>query len=51
MRANANDDAVAEAPPLTAAQRDELERRWQALQQNPDQGEDWDDVRAELLND
>lgn len=34
---------------LTRAQRDELERRWQAFQQNPDEGESWEDVKRSLL--
>jgi putative addiction module component (TIGR02574 family) len=33
---------------LTPAQRDELERRWQALQQDPDEGEPWETVKAAL---
>jgi putative addiction module component (TIGR02574 family) len=37
-----------EALPLTVAQRDELERRWLDFQQNPDDGESWDDVKASL---
>jgi putative addiction module component (TIGR02574 family) len=39
-----------EAVPLTQAQKDELERRWQAFQQNPDEGEPWDDVKRSLLS-
>jgi putative addiction module component (TIGR02574 family) len=34
--------------PLTASQREELERRWFDLQQNPDDGEPWDEVKASL---
>jgi putative addiction module component (TIGR02574 family) len=34
---------------LTPAQRDELERRWQAFQKDPDEGEPWEDVKAALL--
>lgn len=35
--------------PLTNAQRDELESRWIAFQQNPNEGEPWADVRKSLL--
>lgn len=35
---------------ITAAQREELERRWVDLQQNPDDGEPWSDVKKSLLN-
>lgn len=34
--------------PITLAQREELERRWTAFQQDPDEGEPWDDVKASL---
>ena len=34
--------------PLTAAQRDELERRWLDLQKNPHDGESWDEVKKSL---
>jgi putative addiction module component (TIGR02574 family) len=34
---------------LTNGQRDELERRWLAFEQDPDEGEDWDDVKRALL--
>ena len=39
-----------EAVPLTQAQKDELERRWRAFEQNPDEGELWDDVKRSLLS-
>jgi putative addiction module component (TIGR02574 family) len=39
-----------EAVSLTTAQRDELERRWQAFERNPDEGESWDDVKKSLLS-
>jgi putative addiction module component (TIGR02574 family) len=39
-----------DALPLTAAQREELERRWQAFQDRPDEGEPWEDVRKSLLS-
>jgi putative addiction module component (TIGR02574 family) len=39
-----------EAVPLTSAQKDELERRWRAFEQNPDEGEPWDDVKRSLLS-
>jgi putative addiction module component (TIGR02574 family) len=35
---------------ITAAQREELERRWVDLQQNPDDGESWEDVKKSLQN-
>ena len=35
--------------PLTMAQKEELERRWIAFQQHPDEGEPWEDVKASLL--
>lgn len=39
----------AEGLPLTTAQREELERRWEAFQQNPEEGEPWEDVRKSLF--
>jgi len=33
---------------ITAAQRDELERRWVDFQQTPDDGESWSDVKKSL---
>ena len=39
-----------EALPLTQAQKDELERRWRVFEQNPDEGESWDDVKRSLLS-
>lgn len=35
---------------ITAAQREELERRWVDLQQNPEDEESWADVKESLLN-
>ncbi len=35
---------------ITAAQREELDRRWMDLQQNPDEGESWEDVKKSLQN-
>ena len=35
---------------LTQGQRDELERRWRAFEQNPDEGEPWEDVKRSLLS-
>jgi len=35
---------------ITAAQRTELERRWVELQQNPDDGESWENVKKSLQN-
>lgn len=34
---------------LTEAQKKELERRWNAFEQNPDEGEPWETVRDALL--
>ena len=39
-----------EALAITAAQREELERRWRAFEQNPDEGEAWEDVKKSLLD-
>ena len=39
-----------ESLPLTVAQSEELERRWKDFQDNPDEGELWDDVKKSLLN-
>jgi putative addiction module component (TIGR02574 family) len=39
-----------EALPLTRGQREELERRWQAFEQRPDEGESWEDVKRSLLD-
>ena len=36
---------------ITAAQRDELERRWIDFQRNPDDGELWSDVKKSLRDD
>lgn len=35
---------------ITAAQREELDRRWLDLQQNPDDGEPWEDVKKSFQN-
>jgi len=35
---------------LTKAQIDELERRWRSFEQNPDEGEPWEDVKRSLLS-
>jgi putative addiction module component (TIGR02574 family) len=35
---------------ITQSQREELERRWVELQQNPDDGEPWSDVKTSLQN-
>lgn len=45
-------ESVVEHPeslPVTAAQRDELERRWRAFEKDPDAGEPWEDVKKSLL--
>ena len=39
-----------EAVLLTKGQKEELERRWRAFEQNPDEGEPWDDVKRSLLS-
>jgi putative addiction module component (TIGR02574 family) len=36
---------------ITAAQREELERRWIDFQRNPDDGELWSDVKKSLRDD
>ena len=36
--------------PLSAEQRDELDRRLSDLEANPDAGESWENVRARLEN-
>ncbi|MEA2488317.1 MAG: putative addiction module component [Acidobacteriota bacterium] len=43
------DHEYPDAEPLTTDQKDELERRWLAFEQNPDEGESWDDVKKALL--
>jgi putative addiction module component (TIGR02574 family) len=46
-------DSVAAHPEgvaLTAAQQEELERRWQAFEQSPADGELWEDVKRALLS-
>jgi len=35
---------------LTTPQKEELERRWIAFEQNPDEGEPWEDVKRSLLD-
>lgn len=45
-------DSVARYPdalPLTDAQKEELERRWRAFEQHPEEGEPWQDVKKSLL--
>jgi len=44
-------DSILEQPEqveITPAQREELERRWIDIQQNRDDGEDWEDVKKSL---
>ena len=46
-------ESVSEHPEsvlLTTAQKEELERRWQDFEQNPDEGEFWEDVKRSLLS-
>lgn len=46
-------ESVAEHPesvPLTAAQREDLERRWQAYEEDPDAGVLWEDFEKSLLD-
>lgn len=40
----------ADALPLTEAQKAELDRRWQAMEANPDAGESWDTLKQSLLD-
>ena len=35
---------------LSNAQKEELERRWRAFEQNSDEGEPWEDVKRSLLS-
>jgi putative addiction module component (TIGR02574 family) len=35
---------------LSDAQKAELERRWRAFEQNPDEGEPWETVKQSLLS-
>jgi len=45
-------DSIAAAPEalqLTDAERDELDRRWEAFQRDPSVGSPWSDVRARIL--
>ena len=35
---------------LTEAQKEELDRRIQSLQQNPQVGRSWEDIKSEFLN-
>lgn len=39
-----------EALPLTDAHKAELDRRWQAMEANPGEGESWDALKKSLLN-
>lgn len=44
-------DTLADTPesvPVTDAQREELDRRLDALSANPDSGSDWESVRARI---
>jgi len=40
-----------ESVKITAAQREELERRWIDFQRNPNEGELWSDVKKSLRDD
>ena len=45
-------DSIASIPqsvPLTAAQRDELDRRLEDYRQHPDDGSPWEEVRSRIL--
>ena len=35
---------------LTKAQKQELDRRIQSLQENPDAGRSWEEIKSEFLN-
>ncbi|HEX8152103.1 MAG TPA: addiction module protein [Thermoanaerobaculia bacterium] len=39
-----------EAVALTPSQCEELDRRWKSLQDDPDEGEPWEDVKRSLLD-
>ena len=41
--------AFPEAIPLTDAQKEELDRRFQAYTQNPSEGISWDELKDKLL--
>lgn len=46
-------DSIAARPeevPVTPAQREELDRRVQAFQQNPTRGVSWEQVKAKMVN-
>jgi putative addiction module component (TIGR02574 family) len=46
-------DTIAASPesvPLTEAQREELDRRLEAYERNPDEGESWNEVKTRLLD-
>ena len=45
-------DSIANVPqsvPLTAAQREELDRRLEDYRQHPDEGSPWEEVRSRIL--
>lgn len=42
-------ESTPEAIPVTRAEREELDRRWEAYQRDPDAGFSWAEVKAELL--
>lgn len=43
-------EAESEAVPLTTADSQELDRRWQAYEREPEAGFTWAEVKAELLD-
>lgn len=42
--------AETQAAPLPAAHRAELDRRWEAFQRDPDEGEPWETIKKSLLD-
>jgi putative addiction module component (TIGR02574 family) len=45
---NIASDADGEAAPLTAAQREDLERRLREMDEHPERGRPWEEVRERL---
>jgi broad specificity phosphatase PhoE len=44
------DERTDQTWPLTPEQLEELDRRWRAFEERPDEGESWEDFRSSLLN-
>ena len=47
---NIASDPDGEAEPLTAAQREDLERRLREMDEHPERGRPWEEVRERLWN-